>query len=191
MEEGGLFGVSTKTWFIISICVPIAHQVYVMTLWRLELFNRSLSKSFGKKGFYYFKIGFAVLILLRPASILILAFSNSDSVEINVLIRYLGSISLLLPGLYLAYSVKRYFGVDRAFGKDHFYPEEAKEWPLVKQGIFKYASNTMYLFGFMALWVPGLYLQSKAALSVALFSHVYIWVHYYFTEKPDMDTIYK
>jgi len=26
---------------------------------------------------------------------------------------------------------------------------------------------------------------------VALFSHLYIWVHYYFTERPDMKIIYR
>jgi len=34
-------------------------------------------------------------------------------------------------------------------------------------------------------------LCSKAAISVALFSHIYIWVHYYCTELPDMKEIYK
>jgi len=191
MSEGELFGVSTRVWFIVSICSPVAHQVYVMVLWRLELFRKSVSTTFGKNGFFYFKMGFTLLILLRPLSIIILAFSNSGTFEINALFRYLGSFVLLVPAIYLGYSIRRYFGIDKAFGKDHFCPEEAKEWPLVKQGIFKYSSNSMYVFGFLALWVPGLLLQSKAALAVALFSHIYIWVHYYFTEKPDMDTIYK
>jgi hypothetical protein len=190
MKKGGFLGVSTKVWFIISVCVPIAHQVYVLVLWRLELFKKSLSKAFGKKGFVYFKIGFSFLILLRPITIIILAFSNSNTIEINAFTRYLVTILLLFPGIYLAYSIKRFFGIDRAFGIDHFYPEKAKSWPMVKQGIFKYSSNSMYVFGFMALWVPGLLLQSKAALILALFSHSYIWVHYFFTEKPDMDTIY-
>jgi len=29
-----------------------------------------------------------------------------------------------------------------------------------------------------------------AALAVALFNHLYIWVHYYATELPDMARIY-
>ena len=191
MDKGSLFGISTNTWLIVSVCVPIAHQIYVAALWRLELFRRSLTKAFGKKGFTYFKIGFAVLILLRPVSVIILAFSNANTLELHHAIRYLGSGLLLVPGLYLIYSIKRYFGFEKAFGKDHFYPKEARTWSLVKRGIFKYTSNAMYVFGFMLLWIPGLFLQSKAALVTALFSHIYIWVHYYFTEKPDMDTIYK
>ncbi len=190
MEKGAVFGVSTRAWFIVSVCIPVVHQFYVMVLWRLELFHKTISRTFGNSGFFYFKVGFTLLILLRPVSIIILALSNSDSMAINPIVRYLGALILVLPGIYLGYSIKRYFGIDRAFGKDHFYPNEAKDWPLVNQGIFKYASNSMYVFGFMALWVPGLVLESKAALAVAFFSHVYIWVHYYFTEKPDMELIY-
>jgi hypothetical protein len=48
----------------------------------------------------------------------------------------------------------------------------------------------MYTFAFLLLWLPGCYFRSTAALCVALFSHLYIWVHYFCTEKPDMVRIY-
>jgi hypothetical protein len=48
----------------------------------------------------------------------------------------------------------------------------------------------MYVFGFCVLWVPGFWFASAAALIVALFNHLYIWVHYYSTELPDMKRIY-
>ena len=188
---GSFLNVPTKSWFILSVSVPIVHQVYVMVFWRLELLRKSVSRKFGDRGFHYFKVGFAALILLRPVSIIILAISNFETIEINIFFRYLVSILLLIPGMYLAYSIKQYFGIDRAFGKDHFYPEEAKSWGLVKRGIFRYSSNSMYVFGFLLLWIPGVLLQSKAALVAALFSQVYIWVHYFFTEKPDMNRLYK
>ena len=38
--------------------------------------------------------------------------------------------------------------------------------------------------------IPGLLAASNEALLVALFNHIYIWVHYYTTEKPDMQRIY-
>lgn len=81
--------------------------------------------------------------------------------------------------------------MNRAFGLDHFKPEEVKKEPFVKKGIFKYTSNGMYIYGFLFLWIPGLKLQPKGALLVALFNHLYIWVHYYFTELPDMKLIYQ
>ncbi len=49
----------------------------------------------------------------------------------------------------------------------------------------------MYIYGFLILWIPGILLQSKAAPFIALFNHLYIWVHYYFTELPDIKMIYK
>ena len=48
----------------------------------------------------------------------------------------------------------------------------------------------MYIYGFLILYIPGLLLLSKAALLVAIFNHIFIWAHYYFTERPDMKKIY-
>ena len=31
---------------------------------------------------------------------------------------------------------------------------------------------------------------SAAALCLALFNHLYIWIHYFATERPDMQRIY-
>ena len=84
----------------------------------------------------------------------------------------------------------RYFGVKRALGADHFDPGQYRDLPMVKEGIYKYTGNGMYIYGFFLLWVPGVLLASPAALLAAAFNHLYIWVHYYTTEKPDMDFIY-
>ena len=62
--------------------------------------------------------------------------------------------------------------------------------PFVKEGIFRFTSNAMYTYGFLILWIPGLVLYSKAALIAAGFNHIYIWVHYYTTELPDIQYIY-
>ena len=97
---------------------------------------------------------------------------------------------LAIPAAYLGYSVKTYFGFDRTYGIDHFKPEEAKNMPIIKDGIFKYTSNGMYVFGFFLLYLPGFIWLSKTALLLALFNHLYIWSHYFFTERADMETIY-
>jgi len=44
--------------------------------------------------------------------------------------------------------------------------------------------------GLLILWIPGLVFASRAALLAALFHHLYIWVHYFTTEKPDLKRIY-
>ena len=45
-------------------------------------------------------------------------------------------------------------------------------------------------FGLMVLYLPGLLFLSQLALIVALFNHLYIWIHYYCTELPDLKVIY-
>ena len=97
---------------------------------------------------------------------------------------------LVLPGIYAMYSVKRYFGMARAAGADHF-DVRYREMPLVKDGIFRFTSNGMYLYAFLLFWAIAVGLNSSAALAVAAFSHAYIWVHFYATEKPDMNFLYK
>ncbi|OQY41235.1 MAG: hypothetical protein B6227_05875 [Fusobacteriia bacterium 4572_74] len=89
---------------------------------------------------------------------------------------------------FLIYSVKKHFMFERAFGIDHF--DKGYSVPYVKNGIFKYTNNGMYVFGLVILYLPGLLLLSKAAILVAFFNHLYIWVHYYTTELPDMKYIY-
>lgn len=189
--KGELWGLSTSNWFLVAILSPVVHQIYVLVCWRLELFYNSISKIFGVNGFKLYKIGFAILFISRLMTIIFLAISNANTLNLNNVFAYLISGIIFIPSVYLFYSVKKYFGIDRAFGIDHFHPEELKKIPFVKKGIFKYSSNAMYIFGFLILWIPGLLLLSKAAILVALFNHVYIWVHYYFTELPDMKVIYK
>lgn len=189
---GGLFHVETYIWLIAAILAPIVHQIYVLICWRSELYYQSITKLFGrKKGFRLYKIGFAVLILLRLVTIIILAISNEGTLYISPIISYSLAVLFAIPVIYLFYSVFKYFGMDRAFGIDHFEPEAANNLGMVKEGIFKYTSNGMYVVGFLILWIPGLIFLSKAALLAALFNHIYIWIHYYFTELPDMKFIYK
>jgi hypothetical protein len=88
------------------------------------------------------------------------------------------------------YSILKYFGVKRAMGIDHFDPAY-RELPMVTEGIFKFTNNAMYTLGFLMFWIPGFIWASKAALLSAAFSHLYIWVHFYTVEKPDMEVIYR
>ena len=189
--NGDLWGISTLTWATFAILAPIIHQCYVLVCWRSELHYQGLSRLFGKNGFKFYKTGFSILAFSRPVLIVLLAISSSMTLSVNPTFSYVLSGLFLIPAVYLFYSVKKYFGFDRAFGIDHFYPEEYRLKPFVDQGIFKYTRNGMYTFGFFLVWVPGFLLQSKAALLLALFSHLYIWVHYYFTELPDIKIIYK
>jgi len=187
---GELFSVSTRTWIILSLASAILHQLYVLLCWRAELHYKSLTQLFGEKAFVLYKVGFVLLFVSRPLLITLLAFSNARTLPLDTSLAYLITAALVIPVVYLHFSIRRYFGFDRAVGIDHFYPEQFRGEKLVRRGIFKYSSNAMYVFGLLVLWIPGFLCQSKAALLLALFSHLYIWVHYYFTERPDMAVIY-
>jgi len=189
--EGALWGVGTGTWFWLAIMDPILHQIYVVICWRGELYYKWLSKSFGDKAFSLWTIGFMILFIGRLVTILGLAAANRGSLDIPAWLAVLLSLLCFGPVVYLLYSVVRFFGMKRALGIDHFEPEVYRNKPLVKQGIFKWTSNAMYLYGFLVFWIPGLLFSSKAALLAALFNQLYIWVHYCFTEKPDMQFIYQ
>ena len=71
--SGELGEVSTATWMILAILSPIVHQLYVLVCWRLELHYKRISKAFGANGFKLYKIGFAILILSRLVTIVVLS----------------------------------------------------------------------------------------------------------------------
>ena len=187
--NGELWGISTKVWFWIAIAIPIFHQVYVWIIWRLELYNNTFTSRYGvQRAFKIYAVEFSLLFICRLIFIIILAISNRGSLSINPLYTYLIAVLITPVVIYLFYSVLRYFTIERAYGIDHF--DKNYNEPYVKGGIFRYTDNGMYVYGLLILYLPGLLLLSKAALIVALFNHIYIWVHYYCTELPDMKVIF-
>jgi len=188
-SEGRLLGLSTDGWAALCVANAIAHQVFVWICWRLELHAGALTRRLGANAFASYAVVFAILICARPLLVSALAVSNAGTLPLDPTVATTLSLVLALPLLYLGYSVRRYFGFRRAFGADHFDPAY-RDAKLVRAGIFRFTPNAMYVCGFFALWIPALLGRSVAACAIALFSHLYIWVHYYCTEKPDMRVIY-
>lgn len=189
LTKGSLLGVETSTWLWIAILTPIIHQLYVAIVWRYELYEKTFTTKYGfEKAFKTYAAGFSILFVFRLIAIIFLAFSNSYTVDIDPMYTYAIACFITPFVIYLFYSVKKYFTIERAYGVDHF--DKNYNVPYVKQGIFKYTNNGMYVVGLTILYIPGLLLLSEAALLVAFFNHAYIWVHYYTTEQPDMETIY-
>lgn len=173
--------------FWLSIAIPVTHQIYVWFTWRMELNAKAVSNSIGFK--LYLSL-FFLLLVLRPISILILSWVDSESLELNLMPRIILTIILLIPAIYTLYSVRKYFDFIRAAGGDHF-DLKYRNLPFVKKGMFKYSKNSMYVFGFLIFWGIAVAFASKAALLSSAFCHVYIWIHYFTTEKPDMDFLYQ
>jgi protein-S-isoprenylcysteine O-methyltransferase Ste14 len=132
---------------------------------------------------------FFLLFAGRFVSLFALAWEDSGSLHIITFQRIFITGVLVVPGIYSVYSVLRYFGLKRAAGADHFDPKY-RDMPFVRQGIFRFTNNGMYFYAFLLFWAIAVGFNSSAALVVAAFSHAYIWVHFYSTEKPDMDFIY-
>ena len=188
-DQGELWGVDTLTWLYWLVGVTVMHQVFVWFCWRIELYSGLLSRWFGHGAFPVYAVLFFLLIISRPVLITLLALANRDTILINPMFGVSLVILLAIPSTYLMYSIGRYFGFKRAFGIDHF-DRSYRGKPLVRKGIFRYTTNGMYVFGLLILWIPGVLFSSLTALAAALFSHIYIWVHYFCTEKPDMEFIY-
>jgi len=187
--SGSLWNISTESWLWIAVIIPVIHQVFVWLFWRLELHHGLITSWLGKSGFRIYKFIFTILFVARPISILLLGISNYSTLAFPPILVYGTAFLLLIPGIYTIYSVVHFFGMDRAYGIDHF-DMSFRDKPFVNQGMFKYTKNAMYKFGFLILWSLALFNLSKGALLAVVFSHLYIWVHYYFTELPDIRHIY-
>jgi hypothetical protein len=189
MGEGVFLEIKDTTWFWSSMGVAILHQVIVWIVFRLQMGWATLSKLFGRADLIVWGIIFLPFIIARPVLLVGLARATQSSLALPGFLSISLGILLLLPALYTIWSVLRYFGLVRAMVGDHF-RIRFRKMPLVKKGAFKFSQNAMYAFAFFLLWGIALIHQSQAALSLALFQHAYIWVHYYCTEQPDMEIIY-
>ncbi len=174
------------SFFWIAVSFPVVHQVFVWVAWRLELRSSTTSKIIGLRGYVIF---FFLLFCGRFVSLFALAWVDGGSLHLAIIPRILITGILAVLGIYAMYSVSRYFGFARAAGADHFDPKY-RDMPFVKQGIFRFTSNGMYLYAFLLFWAIAVGFNSLAALAVAAFSHAYIWVHFYSTEQPDIRYIY-
>jgi len=186
------WGLGISFWFWLAILIPITHQLIIAPLWRVELLEQQLTAMFGttEKAFLFFKIVFALFFIPRMVITIPLAVATRNSLPTgwHVVTLMLGIVMTPII-LYGFYSVERYFGINRAFGADHFF-DSYQSLPRVHQGIFKYTNNGMYVVVMAFTWLPGLYFASYPAILAGLFNQLFVWVHYYCTEKPDMDYIY-
>ena len=190
VQTGDFLNLGSINWLYLAAGIAVTHQIFVWLCWRLELHHSLLTRLFGRYGFHFYATGFTILVILRVAAVLILAVINQDSFDMPSEILQGFAIVALVPASYLFYSVKRYFGFRRALGLDHF-DKSYRLLPKVREGIFRITPNGMYTFGFLLIWIPGLWFASTAALFAAMFNHLYIWVHYFATERPDMQRIYE
>ncbi|MCK4906219.1 MAG: hypothetical protein KAS64_01635 [Spirochaetes bacterium] len=177
-----------KVAMVLSVSASLLHQLFVAFIWRIELHTKKISHKF-KHGFLYYKIGFILLSFLRIASIIIVSIINKESINISASLRIIIIAVLAIPCHYAFFSVIKYFGINRAFGKDHF-DESYKHKKFVRKGIYRFTYNGMYLFAVLFIYFIPIALASRAGLILAAFTHIHLWIHYFCTEKPDIVKIY-
>jgi hypothetical protein len=184
-----LLGLGDRGWFWLSVVVAVVHQVIVAFVFRTQLGWGVLSRLFGKRDLTVWGLVFMPLLIARPVVVTGLAIADSGSLMLPGWLALSLGAALLVPSVFAAWSVARYFGIPRALGGDHF-RLHYRRMPMVREGAFSWTPNAMYLLVFLGLWSIALIARSHLALVAALFQHAYIWVHYYCTEKPDMDLMY-
>jgi hypothetical protein len=189
LGTGAWLGPSTRAWVAAGVLAAIAHHVWVVLWWRLELHRAAASRVFGDRAFRVYAVGFVALAFARIGTTVAAGIANRDSVPLPPAVAWPVAVLLLLPPGWLLLSIARYFTFTHALGADHFFPEH-RERPLCREGIFRYVPNAMYTVGAFVLWAPAIACASWAALALATFNHAYLWVHYYALEKPDMARIY-
>ena len=183
------WGLSAIKWLFVSWILAALHQGWVWFFWRMELYRGKVSGWFGPRGFLLFRVGFVLLALARLLAIVMIALAAPGTLEIPRWLS-LGLIVITTPFiLWGLYSVVAYFGVTRAFGADHFI-DKYRGGTLETRGIFRYVPNTMYTVILLALYHPALLLSSRLGLIAALAHHLFVWTHYFCTERPDMRQIY-
>ncbi len=182
-------GFTAPQWATMSIALAVVHQVLVAGAFRTQLHHNLLSRLWGEDDIRIWTRIFLPLLIARPVSVILTGWADDVPIGLPRWIEIGVGVVLVGLAIYGMQSVLRHFTIRRAVGGDHF-RDDIAALPLVVEGIFKYTQNAMYGVIFLGLWGIALLFGSWNALVLALFQHVYIWVHMYCTEKPDMAWIY-
>jgi len=188
-QDRTFLGLSSQDWAILSITLAVVHQVIVAIVFRFELYMGAMTHFFQHRALKVWAAIFLPLLVARPITIIIVGWLDTNSItEFRGIEQIFGSLLIVLA-VFTMHSVIKYFTIRRALGADHF-DNDVIAMPLVTEGMFKYTSNAMYGIVFLGFWGIALVFGSWNALVVAFFQHIYIWVHMYVTEQPDMEQIY-
>jgi hypothetical protein len=182
-------GLPDRWWAALLIGTAVTQQILGWLVFRLQICYSWLSKRFGRADLTVWGILFFPFLVARPLLMIAVGLSDMNSLAFLRPLQIMVGAILLIPAIYTLGSVKKYFGIERALGGDHFRIKYQK-MPLVREGAFRYSNNAMYAFAFLILWSIALFCGSRAALGLALFQHTYIWVHMYCTENPDIAILY-
>ena len=186
---GAFWGLSAETWLWIGIIAAILHQLYVMIIWRVQLETQWLTANLPRIGYIAYLVDYTMMLIARIGAIVLVALANRETLFIPAAARWTTALILAIPFAWLVHSIIKYYGFKRMAGAEHF-ELSSRDTGWAGQGIFKYVPNAIYVFGPLAFYIPGFLLASPASLLLALFNHLYLWIHYFCTELPNLRRIY-
>ena len=177
--------------FFATLCIAVFHQLWVAVWWRLELHGKVISTRLGHpRGFTIYKVGFVLWAFARISSAWLLAWEEPGGLGLPELGRTVGFLGMLVLFGALMISVRLTFGIERAFGLDHWDPEGCRELGFVRRGLHRLTPNAMYVFAPTVLWAPAFLQDSLTATVAAIANWAILWVHYRCTETPDIKRIW-
>lgn len=189
LDGGSWLDITDVQWFWAAIGLAVMHQLYTWLAFRGQLGWGIFTRWFGNRDTAVNAVLFLPLLIARPVVVIAVGLADPLSLALPRWVELALGLGLLVPALYTGWSIRQYFGLERALGGDHF-RRAYREMPFVDQGAFRWTQNAMYTFAFLGLWSLALLLGSHVALVVALFQHAFVWAHYLGTEQPDMELIY-
>lgn len=179
----------TVAWAAASLLTAVLHQGLVAAVWRAELFGNRVSRRFGPAGFFVYGVLFTLFVASRIVVAARASLAAPRTLPPPATLWQVVTVAVFVLVVWLMVTVFRHFGMKRALGADHFFPEY-RTMPFVRRGIFRYTRNGMYTFGTLGFVLPGLLLQSQLGIAVGLYHYLAVWIHYWATERPDQTLIY-
>jgi hypothetical protein len=176
-------------WPVYALIAVLIHQAFVVVAWRSELLGNYITGTLGQSGFYIYTVLFFIFFVSRLIILLAATLQSPYSLPLPDFFWWTASAVVIFFFTWTIYSVIRYFGISRAAGADHFFPEYRSK-PFVRKGIHRYTPNAMYTFGALGFLLPGLILRSDIGIALGLYNYLAVWIHYWATELPDMEYIY-
>ncbi len=175
-------------WLPFAPITAMLHQGLVALAWRSEIFGQHVSRRLGSRWLVIFGALFLLLISARIAGTVGTSLASPGDFVATPLVHVMTG-AIILAATWTGIDVLRYLGLHRALGADHFSPE-VREMGLVRRGIFRYVPNPMYTLSNLVFLLPGLLLRSYPGILIGCYHYVAVWLHYWATEKPDMEFLY-
>ncbi len=189
LDNIAVLGLTDAQWLSWSIGLAIAHQVLVWLGFRSQLGWSLMSRWFGDRDLTVWGVLFFPLLIARPLTVLGCGLADFGSLALPSTTTTGLGLLLLAIAAYTLFSVKTYFGMERASGANYF-RLAIRQQPFEARGAFRWSENAMYTFAFLGLWAIALLCRSHVALVAALFQHAFIWLHWVGTERPDIELMY-